>query len=270
MHVPYKEFLEEYPLYRKFKTPSLPLTTAQLPVVRIKMACPRCSSEQTFLMTNKYYENCEYSNFPVGGLALRLKYVCAHCEEFARYFFVKVADDNKSIMKIGQYPGWDVSSDPNIERILGEHADYFRKGLICESQGYGIGAFSYYRRIIEEIIGQLLADIAGLLCGEEYEKYIQALEETKKTVVTQEKIKLVQDLLPAILRPNGMNPLSTLHSVLSEGLHAESDEDCMEYAMAVREVLVFLVNQVAASKAASKGFTESMKKLLEKKSKKSS
>ena len=35
--------------------------------------------------------------------------------------------------------------------------------------------------------------------------------------------------------------------------------------MAVREALVFLVNQVAASKKASKTFTSQMRKLLEKK-----
>ena len=52
--------------------------------------------------------------------------------------------------------------------------------------------------------------------------------------------------------------------ILAQG--AESDEDCLEQAALVREILVFLVSQVAASKAASKGFTDSMRKLLEKKS----
>ncbi|MFZ0548883.1 MAG: hypothetical protein WAM60_25760, partial [Candidatus Promineifilaceae bacterium] len=56
------------------------------------------------------------------------------------------------------------------------------------------------------------------------EQYQFALAETKKTTITQDKINLVKDLLPAILRPDGMNPLSILHSSLSKGLHAESDE----------------------------------------------
>jgi len=70
-------------------------------------------------------------------------------------------------------------------------------------------------------------------------------------------------LLPPILRPNGMNPLSTLHRILSEGLHQETDERCIELAMTIREVLVFLVNQVTATKASSSRFTESMRKLLD-------
>lgn len=268
--MPYKEFLEEYPLYRKFEVSNLALTTNRLPKATIKMACQICSSEQTFVMTNNYDENCDHSDYSVSGLTFRLKYICMHCQNFERFFFVKVSDNKGSIMKVGQYPAWDSSTDSNVEKMLGAHANYFKKGLICESQGYGIGAFAYYRRIIEEIIDQLLGEIAGLLSGKEHEKYIQALEKTKNTTVAQEKIKLVKDLLPAILRPDEMNPLSTLHSVLSEGLHAESDEDCMKYAMVVREVLVFLVNQVIASKVASKGFTASMKKLLDKKSKKPS
>jgi len=138
------------------------------------------------------------------------------------------------------------------------------KGLICESQGYGIGAFGYYRRIVEEIIDELLQEVSDLLAEKELEAYQAALEETRQTTVTRDKINLVKDLLPPILRPKGMNPLSTLHSALSKGLHAESDEKCLEYAHIVREVPVFLVNQVAESRRSSREFTDSMKKLLEK------
>ena len=62
-----------------------------------------------------------------------------------------------------------------------------------------------------------------------------------------------------------MNPLGVLHSSLSEGLHAESDEACLRIAGAIREVLIFLVHQVAVSSDAKRGFTESMRKLLGKK-----
>jgi len=266
--MPNKEFLEQYPLYRKFWVKNMPTTTSELLKVSIKMNCPTCKSDQTFVMTNEYDENCEYRNSPIGGIEFRLKYVCMHCKKFNRYFYVKVDEHKKYLMKIGQYPSWDIVPEPNIERLLGEHSDYFKRGLICESQGYGIGAFVYYRRIIEEIIDQLLDEITELLTGNEKDKFLKALEETKKTIVAQDKIALVKDLLPTILRPEGMNPLSTLHSLLSEGLHSKSDEDCIQSAMSVREVLVFLVNQVSVSKEASKSFTSSMRKLLQKKSEK--
>jgi hypothetical protein len=266
--MPHKEFLEQYPLYRKFLTNDIPASTDMIPKVSIKMNCPTCKSDQTFIMTNEYYENFGHVNHSTKGIEFRLEYVCMHCKQYNRYFYVKVDEHKKYLMKIGQYPSWEIFTEPNIERLLGEHSGYFKRGLICESQGYGIGAFAYYRRIIEEIIDQLLDEIAELLSGDEKDIFVKALEETKSTIVAKDKIALVKDLLPAILRPEGMNPLSTLHSLLSEGLHSKSDEDCIQSAMSVREVLVFLVNQVSASKEASKNFTTNMRKLLEKKSKK--
>lgn len=265
--MPNKQFLEEYPLYRKYKIDRIVPTMDQLPDVRIKMACPKCGVSQTFVMTNEYHENCEYANYPVDGVVFRMVYLCSHCQKFERVFCIKIDEQKQWMMKVGQFPAWEIIGDPNIERLLGRHSAYYKKGLVCESQGYGIGAFGYYRRIVEEIIDELLDEISGLLTGKELTRFNDALQKTKETIVAQEKIELVKDLLPPILRPNGMNPLSVLHSSLSEGLHADSDETCLEYAGICREVLVFLVNQVAASKAASKNFTESMKKLLNKKSK---
>jgi len=268
--MPYKKFIEEYSLYRKFKVDRLPSHTHMLPVVQVNMECPICESNQTFILKNEYWENYDHSNYPVEGIVFRMVYLCVHCQEFERVFYVKVDENKKWLMKVGQYPAWDIKGDVNIEKLLGEHSGYYRKGLICESQGYGIGAYGYYRRIVEEIIDKLLDEIAELLSEEELARYQDALVKTKITIVTQEKIDLVKDLLPPILRPEGMNPLSALHSALSEGLHAGTDEECLEYAESCREILVFLVNQVAASKAAAKGFTSSMRKLLEKKNLKKS
>lgn len=216
-------------------------------------------------MINEYYEVGRITNGDTGGEVLRLRYLCIGCEEVEAFFVVKVANDRKSIMKIGQFPPWDVAGDPSVERLLGERKDYLRRALVSEAQGYGIGAFAYYRRIVEEIIDELLGEVADLIAEAERAHYLEALEQTKKTRVTAEKIELVKDLLPPILRPDGMNPLKTLHETLSEGLHAESDERCLELAMEVREILIFLATQVALSKAAAKSFTSNMRALLQKK-----
>lgn len=266
--MPDKIFLEDYSLYRKFRLSEMPRTVDKLPIANINMACPVCSSSQTYVMTNKYWENLEYTNYPSENISVRLVYLCTHCQDFERYFFIKTGRDQQGswLMKIGQFPAWEASGSPNIERLLGRHSSYYKKGLICESQGYGIGAFGYYRRIVEETIDELLNEITDLLSGDELEKYSIALEKTKETTVTSEKIDLVKDLLPSILRPDGMNPLAALHSALSQGLHAESDEECLELSENCREILIFLVNQISASKESAKTFTASMRKLLDKKS----
>jgi hypothetical protein len=43
---------------------------------------------------------------------------------------------------------------------------------------------------------------------------------------------------------NGHNPLTLLHSALSEGLHAQTDEQCLELATSIRVVLSELVDQL--------------------------
>ncbi|QDH69924.1 hypothetical protein [Marilutibacter alkalisoli] len=263
--MPSKEFLEQYPLYRKFIC-SVPDTTDELPKPRINMLCPRCDSEQTFRQTNEYHETLPYLNFPTKGRVFRAVFLCSHCDDYERHFFIAIDGHLKWLMKVGQHPSWEIQGDPNIEKLLGTHSGFYRKGLVCESQGYGIGAFGYYRRIVEEVIDELLSEISGLLSGDELTRFSSALDRTRATIVTQEKIELVKDLLPGILRPDGMNPLSVLHSSLSEGLHAESDDVCLEQAAIVRQILVYLVNQVAASKATSREFTDSMRRLMEKKS----
>ncbi|TGN17783.1 hypothetical protein [Leptospira idonii] len=263
--MPEKKFLEEYPLYKKYAISSIAATLDLLPKPAILMYCEICKENHTFNMTNHYWDGFHYTNVSCNGLVVKLEYLCMHCQKEDRLFFIKIANDKKWLMKIGQYPAWEIRGDRNIEKMLHDFKDYFKKGLVCESQGYGIGAFGYYRRIVEEILDQLLDEISLLLSGEDLNQYNVALQKTKQTIVAQEKIELVKELLPPILRPNNMNPLQILHSALSEGLHARSDEECLEYSDQCRSIIIFLVNQIQISKNSAKDFSESMKKVLDKK-----
>lgn len=88
--MPSKEFLEDYPLYRKYKVDSLPSTLDAFPKANINMPCPICKSNQTYSMRNNYYENFKYANSPSNGAGVRLRYICTHCEKFERLFFIKI------------------------------------------------------------------------------------------------------------------------------------------------------------------------------------
>jgi flagellar motility protein MotE (MotC chaperone) len=276
-----KEFLETYPLYKKFKTeikffPGITsgISAMDLPKPAVHMHCTFCGSEQTFNMTNEYWDDFKNMKELIYNHVKKLDYVCSSCKTGLRIFLIhfsteKVGTQNRIVLeKVGQIPAWSIDMNKDLEDILDEHADYYKKGLISESQGYGIGAFAYFRRITEEIIDELLESIADLIPEVDRDAYSTALDETKKTRVAQEKIDLVKDLLPLSLRPDGINPLSALHSALSEGLHSENDEECLEYADAVKKSLIYLIDQVMRAKRSSKNFTESMRKILDKKANK--
>lgn len=262
-----KEFIEEYSLFRKFKSNDVSNDLLEWKRTPINMECNVCKSIQTFNLTNDFLVIGSATKRDATNRVINLKYVCQSCKNFDRYFYVYVNEQVNEFYKVGQYPEWEIKMDKNLEKTLNKHSSTFRKGLVCESQGYGIGAFAYYRRISEDIIDDLLDSITDLIEEENKLKYTEALEKTKKTRVTQEKIELVKDLLPSILKPNGMNPLGVLHSELSEGIHALTDEACLENANHIKNILTFLINQIIQSKESSKAFTSSMKSLLEKKSK---
>jgi len=287
--MPVKNFLEKYPLYRKLEIDIQPVqrssygvrgtTLEKLPKPAINMPCDICQSIQTFNMENNYWDDDDlpYASSGPLGVTFRLKYRCAGCKEKLILFYVefggtaqktKRGEENVIcwIRKVGQNPSWDINIDKKLESILGEFADLYKNGLVCESQSYGIGAYAYYRRIVENIIDSLLDSVVELIEREqEKEKFLKALEKTKSAKNAEDKIRLVKDLLPASLLPEGLNPLNVIYTALSEGLHDKSDEECLELAEEIKKSLLFLVNLILAQKEAKKEFTESMKKLLEKK-----
>lgn len=284
-YMAHKQFLEEYPLYRKFDTGLMPtggyydpnyVQIKQIPKPSVNIDCTRCG-RQTFNMVNVYGNDEDRA----AGTFIEVLYKCASCHISAQRYFVnffeqKVQVPKKDgststethlfVQKVGQYPAWAAKLDKGLEDLLGEHAEHYRKGLANEGQSYGIGAYAYYRRVTEDVIDDLLESISDLITdGPEKAAYEEALEQVKKTRVAQDKIDLVKDLLPKSLKPDGYNPLGVLHSALSEGLHTEDDETCLEYANEIKGVLIFLVNKVLREKNEAKEFTESMRKILEKK-----
>jgi hypothetical protein len=53
-------------------------------------------------------------------------------------------------------------------------------------------------------------------------------------------VDAVKAALPAVLLIKGHNPLTLLHRALSEGLHAQTDKQCLELATSIRVVLTEL------------------------------
>ena len=54
--MPDSEFLETYPLYRKFRTDIGYLYLKDISKPPIRMHCPNCNCLQTFNMGNEYYD----------------------------------------------------------------------------------------------------------------------------------------------------------------------------------------------------------------------
>ena len=281
-----KLFFEESPLYKNFEV-EVPLSITSIKLPSINLFCKKCNSIQTFVYKSKtdrqgdYYENrgiretTVYSKQvneaglskgahitnPSSGEIINITYRCEGCKKTKQFYSIKISEDRDYIMKIGQFPPWNISISKNLKKILKNHEDIYKKGLECESQGYGIGAFAYYRRIVEEIIDDILDRILEIVTKENKKDFIIVLEKAKKSHRAAEKIKIVKDELPSILMSEGDNPLKSLYKHLSEGIHTSSDEECLRKASDIKNILIFIIDIVIGTQNAHKNYKNSLKKL---------
>lgn len=149
--------------------------------------------------------------------------------------------------------------------MLGDNRDLFMKGRRCESQGLGIGAFVYYRRVVERqrasIIGEIIRVARSINAPS---ATLQVLETARTETQFSKSLELIKDAIPESLRIQGHNPMTLLHDNLSTGLHAKSDEECLEIAQAVRVVLAELAERLSNALKDEAELTKALGKLFNK------
>lgn len=180
-----------------------------------------------------------------------LKYVCRNCDESFKTFAIDITVQSGTrgvVTKYGELPTFGPPTPSRLISLVGPDRDAFLKGRRAEIQGLGIGAFAYYRRVVENqkdrIIDEILRVSTHLGAKAELKK---AFENAKKEIQFTKAIELVGGAIPPSLLINGHNPLTLLHKALSKGLHAKSDADCLSLATSIRIVLEELTERSAAA-----------------------
>ena len=149
-------------------------------------------------------------------------------------------------MKYGEKPPFGPPLPTRLSKIVGDDYDLLLKGRQTENQGLGIGAFAYYRRVVENRKDRLLTEIrkaAKRLNADE--ELLSSIDDAIKETRFSESLKLVKGAIPDGLKVHGHNPLTLLHDALSKGVHELSDEEALELAQSVRVVLTELVSNMA-------------------------
>lgn len=168
--------------------------------------------------------------------------------------------------KYGERPPFGVPLPNKVLRLFGRDADMFRKGRQCENLGYGVGAFAYYRRVVESHKNDIFNEIIKVCrTVKAPEAIINELQTAKDEISFSKGIETIKAALPQGLLINGHNPLLALHAALSFGLHDESDEACLEAANAVRLVLVDLVEKISILRQDNAHLNDAVQLLLKKK-----
>jgi len=181
-----------------------------------------------------------------------VRYRCKNCDKTHKLFaIVTMVRGNHDglyidVLKVGEDPPFGPPVPSRVISLIGPDRENFLKGRHSENQGLGIGAFAYYRRIVEDhkdrILDELISACKKLATPPEI---IKDLENVKRETQFAKAIDSIKPGLPESLLLDGRhNPLTLLHAALSGGLHGETDEECLELAQHIRVVLTELAERV--------------------------
>ncbi|MDP9179110.1 MAG: hypothetical protein M3O61_15640 [Gemmatimonadota bacterium] len=169
----------------------------------------------------------------------------------------------KSVQKVGQTPPpWKKATNALIEKALGDRADLLRRANALIGEGYGIGACAYLRRLLEDEIDPLMDQLIEFQEAiSANERRIEELQLIKAGRDFSAKANAVYDVLPEILRVPGHNPLKSVHSIYSAGMHGLSEEECLEIAVDTVAVLSQILMHLAERPRERRGYVDKIKEL---------
>lgn len=252
-----KEFLETAPLYlwKEFRMPDM--NRGSLWINEIDSFCEACNQIRPFQDIR--------SRGSGSGIAIKVlstgtsyfQFSCASCRGNQHEYLVEqvVTDETIKIQKYGERPRKKLERDPLLQNFFSYDSDCYEKAVVCISNGYGIAAFAYMRRIIERNINELLSLIQEDVEGAESESQVLSkLADLRNESPMSEKIGIANQALPDYLILSGLNPLGRLYKILSEGVHSYDDEECLERARTIQACIKYLISELAARKKNRESF----------------
>jgi hypothetical protein len=196
-------------------------------------------------------------------------YSCRNCARVQKTYALAVfvttkRDGSGEAIKLGESPPFGPHVPSRVITLIGPDRDEYLLGRRAESLGLGIGAFAYYRRVVENQKGRIISEIGRVAkrlnaSPEKIKLFEDAAAETQFT----KAIEMVKTAIPESLLINGQNPLTLLHSPLSEGLHELTEERCLEMATSIRVVLTELADRITRALQDKKELDDAVSRLLD-------
>jgi len=220
----------------------------------------RCVSDSSDSLTSNGYQY------------FYLTYQCSNCQQTTKTYSLGAKTDSGNnekgeCYKFGELPTYGPPTSSKLMKLIGPDRDEFLKGRRCENQGLGVGAFIYYRRVVENqknrIFGEIIKVSEKIGSSKANVDILKkAIDETQFT----KALEMAKGAIPESLLINGHSPIKLLHSALSEGVHALSDEECLEFAGSVRVVLGELSERLSQALKDEAELTRALSTLMSKKS----
>jgi hypothetical protein len=216
--------------------PSRPSAT-KIPPIRLWCDADQCDGFRNFDSDDElraYADDNDRDTFVV--------FVCRNCRRSAKKYAISYrvsrADKELTAMKLGEDPPLSFHLPARLRKLVGTELEKFNKGLRSEAHGLGVGAFAYYRQVVENQKDRLIDEIIKVAeLQNPPSELITELMQAKSENQFSSALDKIKQGIPEILKINGHNPLTLLHKALSEGLHEGTDAECLEIAHDIRVIL---------------------------------
>ena len=197
---------------------------------------------------------------------LFLIYLCNNCKRNTKIYAVLLKPNDESntaqAIKLGEYPPFGPKIPAKLITLIGSDREFFLQGWRSENQGMGIGAFTYYRRVVENQKSRLIEKIINVAnIVDSPQEMISRLEEAKNETQFSKAVEQIKDAIPESLKIKTHNPLTLIHNALSTGIHNLTDEECLDRAKSVRIILTELSEKLAQSLKDDTDINQAIKEL---------
>lgn len=211
----------------------------------IVLHCSECKGDRSFT-----HPHSDWNNLPNYIGFHYISYLCRNCTNekhtFAICLYYESSKPNELLMfKLGQDPAFGERLPDRLLSIAGNERNLFLKGKRAENQGMGIAAFAYYRRIVDAHKDKLFSEIIRVAkLDSQYFDFAQELIALSSESQFTKAVEKIKGAIPESLKIQGESPLTLIYNALSEGLHNESDEECLEIAHDIRVILSALMEKI--------------------------
>lgn len=231
----------------------------------LRLVCPEeeCGGERIFQCTG-------WPSYPSSDVRTGyFEYACRNCGKGHKSFAVAVRCESKRgfgwVMKLGELPPFAPQVPSRVFELIGADRELFLQGRRCEFHGYGIGAFVYYRRVVDNQWKRLVSQIIKVAQRlDAPTEIVETLRRAESEDQFQKAVDRARDAIPESLHLRGNhNPLTLLYKALSRNLHEEDDKRCLELATTIRVVLTELADRISRALQDQKELEQAVSVLMQ-------
>lgn len=248
---------------RRFKTFELQFTYKQLNTIQKEQYAPNHISDwclidkklnYTFLCTCRCL-SCNNYSILLSLNVFSTNVIATHINNVNNASFsddsilVTPPGTNVYVQKVGMIPEKKIKVDKDISKHFDrESSMWYYKALESINKNYGIGAFAYFRRIIEKELLTIVKEIKDLPASDSLNIGKLLLQYEEKTAI-HSIYENIWEYLPTSLKDLGDNPIQLLYNQTSEGLHSLDEAECLKRANSIAILLEFTLRKINEEKS---------------------